>query len=802
MRKANHFRRMLQSADLRVEARPGKAGDRRLFARLPFGLAIFTSAFLLFQVQLLLGKFLLPWFGGTSAVWATCLLFFQLLLLVGYLYAHQISTSCRVRGQGKIHLAFLALSALWILLAWYFWGSPLLPGPSWKPAPSAAPIAGILKLLVVSVGVPFLLLSSTGPLLQNWYANLELSDQKKAPYFLYALSNAGSVLGLLSYPLFLEPAFRLSPQSWIWGTGFVFFALCCAACAWQAHRSTLRPEESHPVEESLAPADDKPAATPRRWLWFVLPMLASIMLLATTNLLTQDVAPIPLLWVLPLCLYLLSFVFTFHGRWYRRGIFHPLFGLTALLAVLALFRGMDMRITSQIGVFLALLFAACMICHGELARMKPSARHLTAFYLSLSAGGAAGGLFVAIIAPVIFPTFWEFQLGLWLIAVLLIFILILDRKSWLHDPKPDVLVPFAFCTLLLLLPKYLVRARIITIPSDLTLVYNVVLGILVCGCIWLAFTGGFEWMRSRKFRWYEMTLGASFLLLSAALYATVSRQTGYLLYRDRNFYGAVSVSEVWDINMVNSFYKFMHGRTTHGSQLTKNRRLPVSYYGELSGAHVALVTNPRRAKGPMRVGAIGLGIGTLAAYSRPGDVFRFYELNPSVIRLARGQGGYFSYLNDAPAQIEVVEGDARLSLEAEAARHDWQKFDVLFVDAFNGDSIPVHLLTREAMALYLSHLSGADSVIVINASNYAVNLVPVVAALAKQFDLKATLVQSNRSTGVFLPSTFVLLTRQSFLEGPKGSKDGFSVRLDSPEKTGLQLWTDDYSNVISLMMGR
>ena len=260
---------------------------------------------------------------------------------------------------------------------------------------------------------------------------------------MYALSNAGSVLGLLSYPLFLEPAFRLSTQSWIWGTGFVFFALCCAACAWQAHRSTLRPEESHPVEASLAPADDKPAATPRRWLWFVLPMLASIMLLATTNLITQDVAPIPLLWVLPLCLYLLSFVFTFHGRWYRRGIFHPLFGLTALLAVLALFRGMDMRITSQIGVFLALLFAACMICHGELARMKPSARHLTAFYLSLSAGGAAGGLFVAIIAPVIFPTFWEFQLGLWLIAVLLIFILILVVLAAVFSGNPGALVPVA-----------------------------------------------------------------------------------------------------------------------------------------------------------------------------------------------------------------------------------------------------------------------------------------------------------------------------------------------------------------------
>jgi hypothetical protein len=199
-----------------------KAGGGKLFARLAFGLAVFTSAFLLFQVQLLLGKFLLPWFGGTSGVWATCLLFFQMLLLGGYFYAHKISISWRLPSQGKIHLAFLALGTVWMLLAWFFWGSPLLPGPSWKPAPGAAPIAGILKLLLISVGVPFLLLSSTGPLLQNWYAHLELSAQKKAPYFLYALSNAGSLLGLLSYPLFLEPVFRLSAQSWFWGAGFGF----------------------------------------------------------------------------------------------------------------------------------------------------------------------------------------------------------------------------------------------------------------------------------------------------------------------------------------------------------------------------------------------------------------------------------------------------------------------------------------------------------------------------------------------------------------------------------------------------
>jgi hypothetical protein len=288
-----------------------RSSDLHFWSRAIFGVAIFTSAFLLFQVQLLLGKFLLPWFGGTSSIWATCLLFFQVLLLGGYIYAHQIASAFRPSFQGKAHFVFLAMTSFWLIAALYFWNSPVLPGPSWKPAPGAAPILGILGLLLVSVGLPFLLLSSTGPLLQSWYAHLGLSGRSKSPYFLYALSNAGSVLGLLSYPFFLEPAFRLKIQSWIWGGGFAVFAVSCALCAWWMHRS--RAERAHPIEEDLSPVDATSQAPRRLWSWFFLPMSASIMLLATTNLLTQDVAPIPLLWVLPLCVYLFSFVLTFHG---------------------------------------------------------------------------------------------------------------------------------------------------------------------------------------------------------------------------------------------------------------------------------------------------------------------------------------------------------------------------------------------------------------------------------------------------------------------------------------------------------
>jgi len=772
----------------------------KFWRRAIFGIAIFTSAFLLFQVQLLLGKFLLPWFGGTSAIWATCLLFFQVLLLGGYVYAHQIASAFRPSLQGRAHLVFLAFTSFWLVAAWYFWNSPVLPDTSWKPAPGAAPILGIVELLFISVGLPFLLLSATGPLLQSWYAHLDLSEHNKPPYFLYALSNAGSVLGLLSYPFLLEPTFRLKIQSWIWGGGFAVFALSCAVCAWQVHRS--RAEKAQRIEEDLSPIGAASETPVRRWLWFLLPMSASVMLLATTNLLTQDVAPIPLLWVLPLCVYLLSFVLTFHGPWYRRAIFHPLFVITVALAVISLFRGTEMRVTSQVVIYLSALFAVCMVCHGELARIKPPARHLTSFYLLLSAGGAAGGIFVAIIAPTIFPTFWEYQLGLWATAVLLMIVLFLDRSSWLHNSKPDLLIPVGFLTLVLVLPKYLAHARLIAIPPSLRLAYNIGLGVMICVCVWLAFTGGPNWARSRKFRWSEVTLGLGFVLLSAALCLQPGGQDPHLhrLHRERNFYGAVAVYEVWDEAMLNSFYEFLHGRITHGNQSKRDRKMPGSYYGEGSGAGLAVLTNPRRNIGPMRVGAIGLGIGTLAAYSRPGDVFRFYEINPAVIRIAKGEGGYFTYLSDAAARIEIVLGDARLSLEEEAARHDFQNFDVLLVDAFNGDAIPVHLLTREAMRLYLSHLRGPDSVIVVHTTNLFVNLAPVVAALAETYALKATLIRSAERTGILQPSVFILLSRGASLEAPEIRKAGYQIRLEGPRiKNELPLWTDDYSNVATLL---
>ena len=767
-------------------------------SRLVFGLAIFSSAFLLFQVQLILGKFLLPWFGGNSAVWTTCLLFFQVFLFAGYLYSHRISTSFGLNRQGRLHLVFLAITTLWILFAWSFWGSPFLPSVQLKPVPGSAPVLGILKLLLLAIGLPFLLLSSTGPLLQNWYDQIHRNERNEPPYFLYALSNAGSLLGLLSYPIILEPSFGLGSQSRIWGAGFASFVLCCASCAWIAHRSSHASRDGLPITPNPSAKSAIPASAQRWWLWFTLPALGSVMLLATTNLLTQDVAPIPLLWVLPLCVYLLSFVFTFYrSNWYFRGLFHPLFAITALIAVIALFRGTDMNVFKQIGVFLVMLFTACVICHGELARIKPEARYLTAFYLTLSVGGACGGIFVGIIAPLVFPAIWEYHIGLWAIAALLVFILFLDKDSWLHEPRPDPWVPMTLFATIYLIPKYLARIGMITIPIQIVPVYNGGIVVVVLILAWLAFRGGPQWARRRVLRWYEITVGVSFLLLSTALYAHLTSQKGRLLYRERNFCGALSVYQNWDNDMLHSNFTLMHGRITHGLQVEQDRKLATTYYDEKSGAGLALTTNPRHAAGGMRVGAIGLGAGTLAAYSRAGDVYRFYEINPAVIRLAQGSAGYFSFLKDAPAQIEIASGDARLSLEAEAARHDFQNFDVLIVDAFNGDSIPIHLLTSEAMKLYVSHLHGRDSVIAVHISNLAVDLAPVIANLAKLYRMKGTLITTEVDSGVILPSEWILLTRGNSLNAPEIQRVGKPMLAFTNRETDV--WTDDYSNVLSLL---
>jgi hypothetical protein len=698
------------------------------------------GAFLLFQVQFILAKRLLPWFGGVPAVWTTCLLFFQVALLLGYLYAHAVGR-LPPRRQRDVHVALLSAALVLLAMRAGSWPSPLTPGDGWKPDPAAEPLPRLLWLLTASVGLPYLVLASTGPLLQSWFARL---FPERSPYRLFALSNLGSLLGLLSYPFAVEPWLSIAGQGWLWTVGFLVFAMGSARTALAFGRAAI-PEPAAPaVPEPAAPAIPSPLvhAVPAppvplilRVLWFGLSAAMSTLLLAVTSQICQDVAVIPFLWVLPLGLYLLSFVLCFeYERFHRREVWFGAVVVTAAGVVYALQHGTDLGIATQVAFYSAALFAYGMACHGELARLKPEAARLTSFYLTVAAGGAAGGLFAGVLAPRIFLGFWELHLALLGAAVLLVAALLVDPESWLSVGTP---------------------ARMWT--SRVT-VY-----------VWLGVLTG--------------VLGAD----------ARNGLRGAGLTR-RGFFGVLSVA-LENRGDPDEWRKLRHGRIAHGLQFTApaRRREPTTYYGPKSGAGLALRRHPRRLRGePLRVGLVGLGVGTLVAYAQKGDVVRVYEIDPEVLRLSTGEDPAFTFVRDAPAEVTTVLGDARLSLEREGP----QSFDVLALDAFSSDAIPVHLLTREAVALYLRHLRGPDSVVAVHVSNKYLDLKPVVRALAGALGLRAALVDS-RGTGAVWSADWVLLLRDpSLLLDPEVDKATLPLVVDEP---GLPLWTDDYSNLLRVL---
>jgi spermidine synthase len=754
-----------------------------------FALTIFLSAFLLFQLQPLMGKYILPWFGGAPAVWTTCLLFFQALLLAGYSYAHVLARRAGKRSE-KAHLAVLAVSAAVLVVLALFWPSPITPGAGWKPTGSETPVRDILLLLSAGVGLPYLLLASTGPLLQHWFAR---SFPGSSPYRLYAVSNLGSLLGLVSYPFVFEPLLTLRAQAWLWSGGYVVFALGSGA---GARIAGAAPEEVSRVKD--ARADDAPP--PARFeplLWFALAACGSLLLLATTNVMTQDVAAVPLLWILPLSLYLLSFILCFgNWRWYRRGLYHPVFGVAVVMAVLALFRQDYMLPVPRIGIFALALFAGCMVLHGELSRRKSAPRFLTWYYLMIAAGGAFGGAFTTLVAPHLFPAFWEFHLGLWLCALLLGVALFFDPRSWFHD-CPLWLAP-ALALGTALIPGALVLTAQATMGDPFQR-WNVV------AVVALSLLTFYAWLRGRRkqavpkrFRWIQGCALGWLLLLGYVLQMHARWQPGSLIARSRNFYGVLSVWEKYRSDPLAHAYEEIHARTTHGMQLQTPgiTRTATSYYSVRSGVGLALLYHPRRLETPpqsLRVGAVGLGVGTVAVYAQPGDSFRFYEINPEVIRFS---GQYFSYLSQCQGSVTVVPGDARLSLEREAERGELQQFDVLVLDAFTGDAIPVHLLTDEAFALYLRHLRPLNGILAIHISNRALDLEPVVARLAEHYGLYSTLIHAPEHGTSVLESDWILLSyNPATLATPEIALGARPLKRaeDAP------LWTDQYSNLLSVL---
>jgi SAM-dependent methyltransferase len=661
---------------------------------LPYAATIFLSSFLLFLVQPIIAKQILPWFGGSAAVWTTCLVFFQSVLLAGYAYA-DVTTRLGARRQAMLHVALLAASLVCL---------PILASSGWKPQGDEQPILRILLLLGATIGLPYFLLSTTTPLLQAWYWR---RFRSVVPYRLFALSNLASLLALLGFPVLFEPAFDLKSLGWGWSFLFAGFALLCAGTAWLSMNGFET--ESKPQASEAVPLKNQ-------LQWLALSAMGSVMLLAVTNHITQNISSVPFLWVLPLALYLVSFVLAFdHPRWYVRPAF---IGALAVLVPLMAYAIPSLDLQLAAPLYLVGLFASCMFCHGELARLKPDPTHLTRFYLMISLGGALGAVLVAIVAPLALPGY--FELGIALVALGLLIVSRLTRKSrWL--------------------------AVVVTVVS------------------------------------------AVFVGRGAQGY------TDGVRVMERDFYGVVRTVDHDSPVPYRSMY---HGAIMHGGQLLGDsfRNTPADYFGPGSGyGRVFASLREMQPKKPLAVGIIGLGAGVVAAWMRPGDALVFYEISPRVIDIARRE---FTFLADTSAKTEIVLGDGRLSLEREPPR----RYDVLGIDAFSGDSIPMHLVTREAMAIYLKHVK-PDGVIVFQATNRFVDLLPVVKRLAAEFGLEAVNI-SDEPDGVdgadywYSSTDQIIVTRNhALLAWPRVAEAAAAIE----DRPGLPTFTDAHHNLLRIL---
>ena len=746
--------------------------------RIIFGFTILSSAFLLFQVQLIIAKYILPWFGGTPATFTTCMLFFQILLLLGYSYAYFLDVRLSSRSQALVH-SLLIVAAIAVLIGrLHSWGSPLLPDAGWKPIGSEHPLRRIIGLLFVSVGLPYFLVSTTGPLLQAWFSRI-YSD---TPYRLYALSNAGSLIALLSYPVIVEPALRLRVQAELWAFGFILFGVSCTAIAWiTAARQSASTGGFQPLDE---PRQSPALSGTSKITWMLLAATGSLSFLATTNRICQDIAVVPLLWVLPLSIYLFSFVLCFSSeKWYSRNMWSSVLGLATLLVCFALYH-QDMGIIWQISIYSLALLASCMVCHGELYRLRPPTEFLTVFYLFVAAGGALGGFLVSIVAPLVFKGFWEFHLSVWLYCTVFCLVLLWDANSWIYVPKPFLL---AFCLLVVFAGPG--SATIGNRPAPL-----LVWGLVVAGLVVFICSG-----TPRENVTSQRRLVAVFsLCFTALLLAITLAYPAFVLHHGavasaRNFYGVLTVTS--DTFEGSPRLVLRHGKITHGFQFSEKakKRTPTTYYAPQSGFGLVLTNYPGRDKGrPLHIGVIGLGVGTIAAYGIPGDNIRFYEINPEVVNIAGFDSKkMFTFVSDSRAQVDIVPGDARISLEQELNRNEIQNFDVLVIDAFSGDAIPLHLLTEEAFQLYLQHLRKPDGILAFHISNDTLDLRPVVAKLAEESDMSAWLAQSPppyRSVWVIVAA----LNRDNPIPG-------VSHMARIKPNPHFPLWTDDYSNLVRVV---
>ena len=666
-----------------------------------YAAAIFLGAFLLFLVQPIIAKQILPWFGGSAAVWATCMVFFQMTLLIGYAYADLTTRKLTPKRQVMLHVALLVLSLLAL---------PITPDAAWKPQGEENPSWRILGLLALTIGLPYFLLSTTSPLLQAWFAR---RFHQAIPYRLFALSNLASLLALLAYPVMIEPWVSTITQSIAWSVFYALFALLCGYAAIAGARGAATIAATAP--EQAAAAAEAPPSAARQLIWLTLAAMASFLLLAVTNHICQNVASLPFLWILPLSLYLATFIFCFdHPRWYRRNGYLL---LAAILLPLMAWHSNSLDLKLVIPMYLAGLFVCCMFCHGELTLLKPEPKYLTTYYLMISLGGAIGGLLVGLAAPYVLTGYFELAIGLIACALLLLY-------------------------------------------------------------------------RTFRMAWWA-TLASAAVVGATAWGAgkAVDYQVANSRVMMRNFYSVVKTREYEEPV---PFRSMVHGGIMHGGQLLDPamRFRPSSYFGPNSGYGRMFASLP---DAPRKVGVIGLGAGSIIAYARKGDTYRFYEINPQVVELARRE---FTFMTDSPAKIEVALGDGRLSLEREAS----QQFDVLAMDAFSGDSIPLHLLTREAMAIYMRHLK-PGGVLAFQATNRFIDIAPVVASLAAEYGLSAVFISdssdSEEGADYWISGTDQILvtSNRALLESEKIREDG-RVLATPP---GFRVWTDNFNNLLRVL---
>lgn len=670
-------------------------------------LTIFLGAFLLFAVQPLAGRYILPWLGGGAGVWTVCLLFFQVVLVAGYAYAHVVGSHRRGR---LIHIALL-LACL-----------PLLPA---RPDSAQAfftaetmPTLDVLLLLATSVGPPYFLLCATAPLLQRWYSR---AHQGRSPYRLYALSNAGSLLALLTYPVLVEPALGRDAQVDVWSLLFVVFAGCCGLVAWRA-----RDEDGPP---RAANNDDARPSIGRTLLWVALSASAATLLVAVTNQISSDVAAVPLLWVIPLAIYLLTFILAFAVRGgTSRVVLLVALVFIAPLVVASLFEDHIISLRQELPVLCAALFVSCLLCHGELARTKPPPFHLTRFFFFVALGGAVGGAFAALVAPLLFSGYWELHLSLSACVALSV------ARAWVERGPP----------------RWWQRA-------------------------WL----------------WAATLGTGVLVFSLALH--VGEQGRGIIDVERNFYGVIRVQEDHPDNSVTR-RRLLHGFVEHGAQLFTPdgpSHVPSTYFAADSGVARAITRHPRRLAGePLAVLVIGLGVGTIAGWGERGDSFDFVEINPAVERAART---HFTYLMDSSARISVVIGDGRRVTEANNAQRGARRYDVIVLDAFSGDAVPLHLLTVDAARVWRAALK-PDGVLAFHLTNRFVDMEPVVRGLAEDAGAQLVVITSGEDHPFSEGNTPV---RWALVIG---DSPALANDLGGASPSGPSLrWTDDDTSLVKIL---